>query len=218
MNSCLHRNQRSLRVRSERRTWYKDAIIYQLHVKAFADTNNDGIGDFPGLTEKLDYLQGLGVTACGCCRLSVAAARRRLRHRRLRRINGLRHAWTISAIHAEANARGLRVITELVINHTSDQHPWFKRHSAAPPVPVRATGTSGATPTRNISKPGSSSPTRKSRTGHRTRKRPYYWHRFFSHQPDLNFDNPRVVSALVQVMKRWLDTGVDGFRLEPCRI
>ncbi len=167
--------------------WYKDAIIYQLHVKAFADSNNDGIGDFAGLTEKLAYLQDLGVTALWLLPFYPSPGRD----------DGYDIA-DYGAINpdfgtmkdfrrfiVEAKRRGLRVITELVINHTSDQHDWFKRARRSDP-----------------------------KSSARTEAGQFYWHRFFSHQPDLNFDNPRVVSALVQVMKRWLDTGVDGFRLD----
>ena len=116
--------------------WYKDAIIYQLHVKAFADSNNDGIGDFAGLTDRLDYLQDLGVTALWLLPFYPSPRpRRRLRHRRLRRHQSrFRHACRISAAScARRKRRGLRVITELVINHTSDQHPWFQRARRSAP-------------------------------------------------------------------------------------
>ena len=148
--------------------WYKDAIIYQLHVKAFADSNNDGIGDFAGLTEKLDYLQDLGVTTLWLLPFYPSPGRD----------DGYDIAdygdinpdfGTMKDFRRfiqEAKKRGLRVITELVINHTSDQHDWFKRaRSAAIPDPARATGMSGATPTRNILIRGSSSPTPRSPTG-----------------------------------------------------
>ncbi|HEV7635011.1 MAG TPA: maltose alpha-D-glucosyltransferase [Bradyrhizobium sp.] len=197
--------------------WYKDAIIYQLHVKAFADSNNDGIGDFAGLTEKLDYLQELGVTALWLLPFYPSPGRD----------DGYDIA-DYGAINpdfgtmkdfkrfiVEAKRRGLRVITELVINHTSDQHDWFKRARRSDPgssardwyvwsdTDQKYQGTRIIfTDTEN------SNWTWDSEAGQ------FYWHRFFSHQPDLNFDNPRVVSALVQVMKRWLDTGVDGFRLD----
>ena len=118
------------------RSGTRTPIIYELHVRAFHDSNGDGIGDFRGLTEKLDYLQDLGVTAhLAAALLPLAAAGRRLRHRRLhRRPPGLRHARaTSSASCARPTRRGLRVITELVLNHTSDQHPWFQRARRAPP-------------------------------------------------------------------------------------
>ena len=109
------------------------------------------------------------------------------------------------------------MITELVVNHTSDQHPWFQAARRAPPrLATSATTTSGATTTEAIRRDAaSSSPTPRSRTGPGTRWRSaYYWHRFFSHQPDLNFDNPQVLKAVIRVMRFWLDMGVDGFRLD----
>ncbi len=197
--------------------WYKDAIIYQLHVKAFADSNNDGIGDFAGLTEKLGYLQELGVTAVWLLPFYPSPGRD----------DGYDIA-DYGAINpdfgtmkdfkrfiVEAKRRGLRVITELVINHTSDQHDWFKRarrsdpHSSARNWYVWSDTDQKYQGTRIIF-----TDTEKSNWTWDPEAGQFYWHRFFSHQPDLNFDNPRVVSALVQVMKRWLDTGVDGFRLD----
>ena len=197
--------------------WYKDAIIYQLHVKAFADSNNDGIGDFAGLTEKLDYLQELGVTALWLLPFYPSPGRD----------DGYDIA-DYGAINPdfgtmkdfkrfiqEAKKRGLRVITELVINHTSDQHDWFKRArrshrgSSARNWYVWSDTDQKYPGTRIIF-----TDTEKSNWTWDTEAGQFYWHRFFSHQPDLNFDNPRVVSALIQVMKRWLDAGVDGFRLD----
>jgi maltose alpha-D-glucosyltransferase/alpha-amylase len=197
--------------------WYKDAIIYQLHVKAFADSNNDGIGDFAGLTEKLDYLQELGVTALWLMPFYPSPGRD----------DGYDIA-DYGAIHPdfgtmkdfkrfihEAKRRGLRVITELVINHTSDQHDWFKRARRSPAGSsardwyVWSDSDKKYDGTRIIF-----TDTEKSNWTWDPEAKAYYWHRFFSHQPDLNFDNPRVVSAVVQVMKRWLDAGVDGFRLD----
>ncbi len=197
--------------------WYKDAIIYQLHVKAFFDSNNDGIGDFAGLTDKLDYLQDLGVTTLWLLPFYPSPGRD----------DGYDIAdygdinpdfGTMKDFRRfiqEAKKRGLRVIIELVVNHTSDQHPWFKRAR-------RSERKSSA---RNwyvwsdtdLKYPGTRiifTDTEKSNWTWDTEAGQFYWHRFFSHQPDLNFDNPRVVSALIQVMKRWLDTGVDGFRLD----
>jgi maltose alpha-D-glucosyltransferase/alpha-amylase len=197
--------------------WYKDAIIYQLHVKAFADSNNDGIGDFSGLTEKLDYLQELGVTALWLLPFYPSPGRD----------DGYDIA-DYGAINpdfgtmkdfrrfiVEAKRRGLRVITELVINHTSDQHDWFKRarrsgkDSSARNWYVWSDTDQKYQGTRIIF-----TDTEKSNWTWDPEAGQFYWHRFFSHQPDLNFDNPRVVSAVMQVMKRWLDTGVDGFRLD----
>jgi maltose alpha-D-glucosyltransferase/alpha-amylase len=197
--------------------WYKDAVIYQLHVKAFADSNNDGIGDFAGLTDKLDYLQELGVTALWLLPFYPSPGRD----------DGYDIA-DYGAINpdfgtmkdfrrfiVEAKKRNLRVITELVINHTSDQHDWFKRArrsekgSSARNWYVWSDSDQKYSGTRIIF-----TDTEKSNWTWDPEAGQFYWHRFFSHQPDLNFDNPRVVSAVVQVMKRWLDAGVDGFRLD----
>ena len=197
--------------------WYKDAIIYQLHVKAFADSNNDGIGDFAGLTEKLGYLQELGVTTLWLLPFYPSPGRD----------DGYDIAdygdinpdfGTMKDFRRfiqEAKKRGLRVITELVVNHTSDQHDWFKRarrsdrDSSARNWYVWSDTDQKYQDTRIIF-----TDTEKSNWTWDPEAGQFYWHRFFSHQPDLNFDNPRVVSALVKVMKRWLDTGVDGFRLD----
>jgi maltose alpha-D-glucosyltransferase / alpha-amylase len=197
--------------------WYKDAIIYQLHVKAFADSNNDGIGDFAGLTEKLGYLQELGVTALWLLPFYPSPGRD----------DGYDIA-DYGAINPdfgtmkdfkrfiqEAKRRGLRVITELVVNHTSDQHHWFKRARRSDPKSsarnwyVWSDTDQKYQGTRIIF-----TDTEKSNWTWDSEAGQFYWHRFFSHQPDLNFDNPRVVNAILQVMKRWLDAGVDGFRLD----
>ena len=197
--------------------WYKDAIIYQLHVKAFADSNNDGIGDFVGLTDKLDYLQDLGVTTLWLLPFYPSPGRD----------DGYDIAdyGTINPDFGtmkdfkrfiqEAKRRGLRVITELVVNHTSDQHHWFKRARRSDPKSsarnwyVWSDTDQKYQGTRIIF-----TDTEKSNWTWDPEAGQFYWHRFFSHQPDLNFDNPRVVNAITQVMKRWLDAGVDGFRLD----
>ena len=197
--------------------WYKDAIIYQLHVKAFADSNNDGIGDFAGLTEKLSYLQDLGVTALWLLPFYPSPGR-----------DDGYDIGDYGSINPdfgtmkdfkrfiqEAQKRGLRVITELVVNHTSDQHNWFKRARRSPAGSsarnwyVWSDTDQKYQDTRIIF-----TDTEKSNWTWDPEAGQFYWHRFFSHQPDLNFDNPRVVSAIIQVMKRWLDAGVDGFRLD----
>ncbi|KPF96449.1 alpha-amylase [Rhodopseudomonas sp. AAP120] len=197
--------------------WYKDAIIYQLHVKAFADSNNDGIGDFAGLTEKLDYLQDLGVTTLWL--LPFYPSPQRDDGYDIADYGSINPDFgtmkDFRRFIAEAKRRGLRVITELVINHTSDQHAWFKRARRSPKDSsardwyVWSDTDQKYQGTRIIF-----TDTEKSNWTWDPEAGQYYWHRFFSHQPDLNFDNPRVVSAVVKVMKRWLDTGVDGFRLD----
>jgi maltose alpha-D-glucosyltransferase / alpha-amylase len=197
--------------------WYKDAIIYQLHVKAFADSNNDGVGDFVGLTEKLDYLQDLGVTTLWLLPFYPSPGRD----------DGYDIAdyGTINPDFGtmkdfkrfiqEAKRRGLRVITELVVNHTSDQHHWFKRaRRSAPGSSARNWYVWSDTDQKYQGTRIIFTDTEKSNWTWDPEAGQFYWHRFFSHQPDLNFDNPRVVSAIIQVMKRWLDAGVDGFRLD----
>jgi maltose alpha-D-glucosyltransferase/alpha-amylase len=197
--------------------WYKDAIIYQLHVKAFADSNNDGIGDFAGLTEKLGYLQDLGVTAVWLLPFYPSPGRDDgydiADYGDINRDFGTMKDF--KRFIQEAKKRGLKVITELVVNHTSDQHDWFKRarrsdpNSSARNWYVWSDTDQKYQGTRIIF-----TDTEKSNWTWDPEAGQFYWHRFFSHQPDLNFDNPRVVSALIQVMKRWLDAGVDGFRLD----
>jgi maltose alpha-D-glucosyltransferase / alpha-amylase len=197
--------------------WYKDAVIYQLHVKTFHDSNGDGIGDFRGLIEKLDYLQELGVTAIWILPFYPSPLKD----------DGYDIADYFSvnpnygtlqdfqAFLAAAHERGLKVITELVINHSSDQNPWFqKSRRAAPGTPEREMYVWSDTPdkynaTRIIFKDFETSnwawdPVAKS----------YYWHRFYSHQPDLNFDHPAVHEAVEKVCDYWLDMGVDGLRLD----
>lgn len=197
--------------------WYKDAIIYQLHVKAFADSNNDGIGDFAGLTEKLDYLQELGVNTLWL--LPFYPSPQRDDGYDIADYGSINPDFgtmkDFRRFIVEAKRRNLRVITELVINHTSDQHNWFKRarrspkNSSARDWYVWSDSDQKYQGTRIIF-----TDTEKSNWTWDPEAGQYYWHRFFSHQPDLNFDNPRVVSAVVKVMKRWLDNGVDGFRLD----
>ena len=197
--------------------WYKDAIIYQLHVKAFADSNHDGIGDFAGLTEKLPYLQELGVTALWLLPFYPSPGRD----------DGYDIAdygsinpdfgtmKDFKRFIQEAQKRGLRVITELVVNHTSDQHKWFKRaRRSHPGSSARNWYVWSDTDQKYQGTRIIFTDTEKSNWTWDHEAGAFYWHRFFSHQPDLNFDNPRVVSALIQVMKRWLDAGVDGFRLD----
>ena len=197
--------------------WYQQAVIYQLHVRSFFDGDGDGIGDFVGLTEKLDYLQELGVTALWM--LPFYPSPLRDGGYDISDYHGINPEYgTMSDFRRlvrEAHARGLRVITEVVINHTSDQHEWFQRsRRAAPGTKWRdfyvwsddRTKYSGA---RVIfSDFESSNWTWDEVAG------AYYWHRFYHHQPDLNYDNPAVHNALLKVIDFWLSTGVDGLRLD----
>ncbi len=196
--------------------WFKDAIIYQLHVKAFADSNHDGIGDFAGLTEKLDYLQDLGITALWLLPFYPSPGRddgydiSDYRH-----INpDLGTLQDFRRFMQEARRRKLRVIIELVVNHTSDRHPWFERARRSKPTSdarnwyVWSDSDQKYAGTRIIFNDAE-----KSNWTWDPEAQAYYWHRFFSHQPDLNFDNPRVLMAMIRVMRHWLDLGIDGFRL-----
>jgi maltose alpha-D-glucosyltransferase/alpha-amylase len=197
--------------------WFKDAIIYQLHVKAFADSNGDGIGDFVGLTEKLDHLQDLGVTALWLLPFYPSPGRDDgydiADYRNVNPDFGTMKDFR--RFMQEARRRKLRIIIELVINHTSDQHPWFRRARESRPGSdarnwyVWSDTDQGYAGTRIIF-----SDTEKSNWAWDPVAQAYYWHRFFSHQPDLNFDNPNVLAAMTQVMRKWLDLGVDGFRLD----
>jgi len=197
--------------------WYKDAVIYQLHVKSFCDSNNDGVGDFPGLISKLDYIAELGVDAIWL--LPFYPSPRRDDGYDIAEYRGVHPDYGTLAdarrFIAEAHARGLRVITELVINHTSDQHPWFQRArrakagSALRDFYVWSDNDKKYAGTRIIFVD-----TEPSNWTWDPVANAYYWHRFASHQPDLNFDNPRVLKAVLGVMKYWLNLGVDGLRLD----
>ena len=197
--------------------WFKDAIIYQLHVKAFADSNNDGIGDFAGLTGKLDYLEDLGVTALWLLPFYPSPGRDDgYDISDYRTINpDFGTMADFRRFMQEAKRRKLRVLTELVINHTSDQNPWFLRARRNKPGSdarnwyVWSDTDQTYAGTRIIF-----NDTEKSNWAWDPVAGAYYWHRFFSHQPDLNYDNPRVLAAMIQVMRRWVELGVDGFRLD----
>ncbi len=197
--------------------WYKDAVIYQLHIKAFYDANNDGIGDFAGLIQKLDYVQALGVTAVWI--LPFYPSPLRDDGYDIADYNDVNPMYgkldDFKTFVAEAHARGLRVITELVINHTSDQHPWFQRARLAPPSsPERDFYVWNDTDDRFSETRIIFTDTEKSNWAWDPVAKQYYWHRFFSHQPDLNFDNPAVMDEVLKAMYFWLDMGVDGLRLD----
>jgi maltose alpha-D-glucosyltransferase/alpha-amylase len=197
--------------------WYKDAIIYELHVRAFMDSNADGIGDFPGLLSKLDYLQDLGVT----CLWMLPFFPSPLRDDGYDIANYVDVNPSYGTLNDfkqvldAAHQRGMQVMIELVINHTSDQHPWFKAARLAPK----------GSPERDMYVWSDSdkvfegvriifTDTEKSNWTWDEVAQQYYWHRFFSHQPDLNFDNPRVMEEVLTAMRFWLDMGVDALRLD----
>ncbi len=197
--------------------WYKDAVIYELHVKAFYDSNGDGIGDFAGLTSKLDYLQQLGVNTLWILPFYPSPLRDDgydiSDYRNVHPDYGTRKDF-ITFVKA-AHERGLRVITELVINHTSDQHPWFQAARKAPPgSPKRNFYVWSHTAKKYENTRVIFSDAEKSNWAWDETAKAYYWHRFFSHQPDLNHNNPQVVKAMTRVMQFWLDQGVDGLRLD----
>ncbi|HEF4724519.1 maltose alpha-D-glucosyltransferase [Burkholderia multivorans] len=197
--------------------WYKDAIIYQVHVKSFFDSNNDGIGDFPGLIAKLDYIAELGVDAIWL--LPFYPSPRRDDGYDISDYRDVHPDYgTLADVRRfirEAHARGIRVITELVINHTSDQHPWFQRARRAKPGSMyRNYYVWSDTDTKYAGTRIIFLDTETSNWTHDPVAGQYYWHRFYSHQPDLNFDNPAVVREVLQVMRFWLDLGIDGLRLD----
>ena len=197
--------------------WYKDAVIYQLHVKAFFDSNGDGLGDFRGLTEKLDYVRALGVNTIWLMPFYPSPLKDDgydvADYHNVHPQYGTRSDFR--QFVREAHRRELRVITELVVNHTSDQHPWFQAARRAPAGSskrnfyVWSDTDQKYRGTRVIF-----TDTEPSNWAWDPVAKAYYWHRFFSHQPDLNFDNPRVRLAVFRTMRFWLDLGVDGFRLD----
>lgn len=197
--------------------WYKDAVIYELRVGSFADSNDDGIGDFRGLTSRLEYLQDLGVTAIWLLPFYPSP--------------GKDDGYDIADYYdvdpttgtlddfreflEEAHRRGLYVITELVVNHTSDQHPWFQRARRAPPGSIeRNFYVWSDTADRYKEARIIFKDFERSNWQWDDVAQAYYWHRFYSHQPDLNFDNPAVHEAVFDVVDFWLDMGVDGLRLD----
>ncbi|MGH3442991.1 MAG: maltose alpha-D-glucosyltransferase [Nitriliruptorales bacterium] len=197
--------------------WYRDAVVYELHVRAFQDSDGDGIGDLPGLTERLDHLADLGVTALWLLPFYPSPLR-----------DDGYDIGDYTGIHPDygnvrqfrrflkaAHERGLKVITELVINHTSDEHPWFKRAVKAPPGSShRDFYVWSETPERWQEARIIFTDTEHSNWAWHPQADAYYWHRFFSHQPDLNYDNPDVMAAVKKVLDFWMGMGVDGMRLD----
>ena len=217
MSGKKNKNNRPRDTVRQRKLWYKNAVIYQLHVRAFYDTDNDGIGDFRGLAQRLDYIKDLGADTIWL--LPFYESPLRDDGYDISDYKAINPAYgTLDEVRdfiEEAHARDIKVITELVVNHSSDQHPWFQRARRAP----------------------KGSPERDyyvwSDTGHEYEEariifidsevsnwtwdpvaQAYYWHRFYAYQPDLNFDNPLVVREVKDILKFWLDLGVDGFRLD----
>ncbi|XDA98982.1 maltose alpha-D-glucosyltransferase [Sulfitobacter sp. LCG007] len=198
--------------------WYKDAIIYQVHVKAFQDANGDGIGDFAGLMNRLDHVQELGATAIWL--LPFYPSPLRDDGYDIAEYNAINPSYgtmeDFEGFVEEAHRRGLKVITELVINHTSDQHEWFQRARRAPKgSPERDYYVWSDDPAKWMDKTRVIfNDTHDSNWSWDPVAEQFFWHRFFDHQPDLNFDNPAVLKEVLDVMHFWLDKGVDGLRLD----
>src|SRR5487761_1638365 len=197
--------------------WFKDAIIYELHVKAFEDANNDGIGDFQGLLSKLDYLQELGITCIWLLPFFASPLRDDgydiADYMTVHPSYGTLEDFQ-TFLHA-AHDRGLQVMVELVVNHTSDQHAWFERARRAPRGSAERDFYVWSD-TDQLYKDARiifTDTEKSNRTWDETAKA-YYWHRFFSHQPDLNYDNPRVIEEILKAMRFWLDMGVDALRVD----
>ncbi len=196
--------------------WYKDAIFYELHVRTFMDSNGDGIGDFPGLTDRLDYIRDLGVNCIWLLPMYPSPLRD----------DGYDIA-DYRSIHSDygtlddfqrfldaAHARNLRVIADLVMNHTSDQHPWFQEARRSPESPYRDYYVWSDTDQRYKQARIIFVDSETSNWTWDPVARQYFWHRFYHHQPDLNFDTPAVRASMLDVMRWWLDRGLDGFRVD----
>src|SRR5690348_14810321 len=196
--------------------WFKRAVFYEIHIRGFFDANGDGSGDVRGLTEKLDYLQWLGIDCIWLLPFYNSPLR-----------DGGYDISDFTTVHPDygtvddvhqlidaAHARRIRVIADLVMNHTSSEHPWFQESRSSPDSPKRDWYVWSDRNDRYQDARIIFIDTESSNWSWDPVGGAYYWHRFFSHQPDLNFDNPRVLLAMIEVMRRWLDRGVDGFRLD----
>src|SRR6266508_638053 len=199
------------------RLWYKNAVIYELHIKAFFDANNDGTGDFAGLVRKLDYLQELGVTAVWLLPFYPSPLRDDgydiADYTSINPTFGTMR--DLRQFVAAAHVRGIRVIIELVVNHTSDQHPWFQRARAARQGSKwRDYYVWNETDQKYLGTRIIFVDSEKSNWTWDPVAQSYFWHRFYSHQPDLNYDNPRVFVEMLRVLRFWFDLCVDGLRLD----
>ncbi len=196
--------------------WFKDAVFYEIYVRGFYDSNGDGVGDFRGLTEKLDYLEWLGVD-CLWLLPMYASPLKDGGYDIADYYSILPEYGTLEDFRQfidAAHARGIRVITDLVVNHTSDQHPWFKEASSSPDSPKRDWYVWSDSPEKYKEARIIFTDTEKSNWTWCETGQGFYWHRFFSHQPDLNYDNPEVQEAMLAAVDYWLDFGIDGFRAD----
>jgi maltose alpha-D-glucosyltransferase / alpha-amylase len=197
--------------------WYKDAIIYELHVRAFKDSNGDGIGDFPGLLQRMDHLQDLGVT-CLWLLPFFPSPLKDDGYDISDYLNVHPSYGTLDDFRAvldSAHRLGMQVMIELVVNHTSDQHPWFQRaRLAARDSEERNFYVWSDSEQKYQQARVIFSDTERSNWAWDAVAKQFYWHRFFSHQPDLNYDNPKVVEEILKVMRHWLDMGVDALRVD----
>ncbi len=197
--------------------WYKEAIIYQVHIQSFFDSNDDGIGDFKGLTEKLDYIKSLGVTAVWLLPFYPSPLKDGgydiANYNAINPIYG--NLGDFKRFLKAAHDRNLRVITELVMNHTSNQHPWFQRaRKAKEGSPKRDFYVWNPTPDKYNEARIIFQDFESSNWSWDNVAKAYYWHRFYNHQPDLNYDNPEVHQAIIEAMDFWFDLGIDGLRLD----
>lgn len=196
--------------------WYKDAVFYELHVRAFFDGNDDGVGDFPGLIQKLDYLEWLGVDCLWLLPFYPSPLRDDGYDVADFRSIAASYGTTddFRRLLDEAHRRGMRVIVDLILNHTSDQHTWFQAAKASPDAPMRHYYVWSETDQKYPRARIIFVDTEKSNWTWDHEAQAYFWHRFFSHQPDLNYNNPEVRRAMIHVMEYWLDQGLDGFRCD----
>jgi len=201
---------------SDDRLWYKDAIFYEVYVRGFYDSDGDGNGDLRGLIDRLDYLRELEVDCLWLMPILASplkddgydVADFRAIHPSLGTVDDLQD------LTEAAHSRGIRIITDLVLNHTSDQHPWFQEARRNPSSPRRDYYVWSDTDQKYLGTRVIFKDTEPSNWGWDTVARQYYWHRFYSHQPDLNYENPAVRRELLDIMAFWLDKGIDGFRVD----
>jgi maltose alpha-D-glucosyltransferase / alpha-amylase len=198
------------------RDWYRDAVIYEVFVRGFFDANNDGIGDIPGLIEKLDYLHWLGVNCVWL--LPIFTSPQRDGGYDISDFYSIQPEYgtldDMRRLLSEAHSRGIRVITDLVVNHTSDRHPWFQQSRSNPNSAKRDWYVWSDTTARYEGARIIFTDTEVSNWTYDPEAGAYYWHRFFSHQPDLNYANPAVQDAMLEVISFWLEMGLDGLRLD----